>query len=340
MKLKQYLFSQLAHTFFPIFLGLYFITSIVFLVNIASLTSVITLNFYELIKLYVYVVPTILFYTLPVTFFLSLGITLSKLSNEYELIVITSLGLNPMKILKVFLPITFILSVVLVVISAGLIPKAKYLNQTFLEQKKKEANFNIKSSEFGQKFGDWLIYISDKNDKTYKDVKLFKTLNEQDQFIIADSAVLNNEKGELNFKLFNGKSFHIQENEFNQIDYKNMILNESLKNEGAEYTFVDSYSFWKYYLTNSTIVTDEFAFYILLSLFPVLSLWLVISFGYFNPRYEKSKSISYSVIAVIIYYLLISILTDKFLLHSLYLVPAIWLISSYLIYRRTTKLKY
>ena len=103
MKLKQYLYSQLAITFFPIFLGLYFITSVVFLVKIASLTSIITINFFELFTLYSYVIPQIIFYTMPISFFISLVITLSKLASEYELTVITSFGLNPVKILKIFL---------------------------------------------------------------------------------------------------------------------------------------------------------------------------------------------------------------------------------------------
>lgn len=137
MKLKQYLLSQLSQTFFPIFFGLYFITSIIFLVKIASLTSAITMDFIELLKLYSYVMPTIIFFTLPISFFVSLVITLSKLSSEYELIVITSFGLNPLKIIKIFFPITLVLSIALLIVSLGLIPKSKYLNSTFLEQKKK-----------------------------------------------------------------------------------------------------------------------------------------------------------------------------------------------------------
>ena len=82
MKLKQYLHSQLAITFFPIFLGLFFITSVVFLVKIASLTSIITLDFFELFILFSYVIPQILFYTMPISFFLSLVITLAKLASE------------------------------------------------------------------------------------------------------------------------------------------------------------------------------------------------------------------------------------------------------------------
>lgn len=205
MKLKQYLLSQLSYTFFPIFLALYFITSIIFLVKIAALTSIITIDIFELFKLYMYVIPTIIFFTMPTSFFISLVITLTKLSNEYELIVITSFGLNPIRIMKIFLPITLFLTISLLVISVGLIPKAKFLNQQFLDQKKKEANFNIKASEFGQKFGDWLIYISQKEDKDYKDIVLFKTDGKQDEFIMSQKASLQNEQGELSFKLLRGK---------------------------------------------------------------------------------------------------------------------------------------
>ena len=89
MKLKHYLHSQLAITFFPIFFGLFFITSVIFLVKIAALTSIITINFAELFSLFAYVMPQIIFYTMPISFFLSLVITnslkLSDISSNSQL---------------------------------------------------------------------------------------------------------------------------------------------------------------------------------------------------------------------------------------------------------------
>lgn len=338
MKLKQYLFTQLAHSFFPIFLGLYFITSIIFLVKIAALTSVITMNVFELFQLYMYVTPTIIFYTAPISFFVSLVITLAKLSSEYELIVISSFGLNPIKILKIFFPITLLLSISLIVISIGLIPKAKYLNERFMEQKKKEANFNIKASEFGQKFGDWLIYIDSKEDKKYNGIKLFKTENNKDQFIIAKNALLNNDKGELSFKLYDGKSFNIEDEEFNQIDYKSMDINESIRNSKKE-PFVNSYLYWKTKI-EANINIDKFTFYILTSLFPLFSLFLVISFGYFNPRYEKNRAVALSMSSVVVFYIFMESMTENLLLHSLYIVPVCWIIATYYFYTKSIKPQY
>ena len=338
MKLKHYLLNQFSNTFLPIFLGLYFITSIIFLVKIAALTSIITMDVFELLRLYMYVIPTIVFYTLPISFFVSLVITLAKLSSEYELIVITSFGLNPLKILKIFLPITFILSVSLLFISVGLIPKAKFLNERFLEQKQKEANFNIKASEFGQKFGDWLIYIDEKNDKTYEEVKLFKTEKNKDQFVISKSAKLENENGELSFNLYDGKSFIIDEEELNQVDFKRLDINDSINKEGKA-SFVNSYEYWSYFIKINHHV-DKLTFYILTSLFPLISLFLVVVFGYFNPRYEKNKAVSYSLVSVVSFYIFMELVTENLLLHSLYIVPLGWVFATYLIYVKTVKKQY
>ena len=338
MKLNHYLYSQLAITFFPIFLGLFFITSIVFLVKIASLTSIITMDFFELFTLYAYVIPQITFYTMPISFFISLVITLAKLASEYELTVITSFGLNPVRILKVFLPLTLLLSALLLVVSVGLIPKTKFLTKQFLDVKKKEANFNIKASEFGQKFGDWLIYISGKEDKVYEEVKLFKTDIKNDQFIVSQTAVLENDKGALSFKLQNGKAFIIDEKELNQIDFESMYINDSIADSKIG-IFTNSYEYWKNNIEKNTDV-DDLTFFILTSLFPLLSLFLVITFGYFNPRYEKNRAVFYSLTAVVLYYVLIKSIGDKILLHALYVIPTIWLIGTYILYSKTIKKEY
>ncbi|MFY9073486.1 LptF/LptG family permease [Malaciobacter mytili] len=338
MKIKSYLYSQLSLSFLPIFLGLYFITSIIFLVKIASLTSVITIDAYELFKLYLYSVPKIIFFTVPISFFISLVITLAKLSSEYELIVITSFGLNPLKILKIFFPATFLLSIALIIVSVGLIPKTNYLTESFLEVKKKEANFNIKASEFGQKFGDWLIYIDAKDDKKYEKVKLFKTDNKLDQFIIAQSAVLDNKEGNLSFKLIDGKAFYISHEELNQINYRTMDINDSITSK-KKYIFTNSYDYWNYYLSKGQDI-DDFTFYILTSIFPLISLFLVVAFGYYNPRYEKNRAIALSLIAIVIYYILTKYLTKNILLHSLYIAPILWSIGTYILYSKLTKKLY
>ena len=338
MKIKQYLYSNIASTFFPIIFGLFFITSIIFLVKIASLTSIITLNVWELMTLYLYVVPKIFFYTIPISFFISLVMSMARLSNEYELIVITSFGFNPTRIIKMLFPICFLLSFALLVVSVGLIPKAEHLSSVLLNQKKKEANFNIKASEFGQKFGDWLIYIDEKKDNKFKEVRLFKTQNNTDQFIVSKNAVLQNDKGTLSFILNEGRSFYIEEQTINQIDFEVMNISDSLgKNKND--IFINSYFYWKNNIKNNKDV-DKLSFYILVSFFPLMSLYLVIAFGYFNPRYDKNKSLAYSVSFVVLFYVFAQNASDKLFLLSLFVVPSFWIIMSYFIYVKKIKALY
>ena len=296
------------------------------------------MNFIELFSLYLYTVPQILLFTLPISYFLSLVISISKLSSEYEMTVITSFGVGPLYIVKKLLPITLLISIALLVITLGLIPKAKYLMNSFIDYKKNEANFNIKESEFGQKFGDWLIFIEKKEDNIYKNVKLFKKENNKEELIVSETAILENKKGNLTFKLFNGKIFIIDDSELNEIGFETMYINEIVNNQQI-LVFSTSLNYWilslKYNLDN-----DSFVFFILTSIFPLISLFLVVTFGYFNPRYEKNRAVAYSIGAVILYYVLIKYIGDRLLLHSLYIIPTIWIIASYILYSKTIKKEY
>lgn len=111
-----------------------------------------------------------------------------------------------------------------------------------------------------------------------------------------------------------------------------MQINDSITNKNDRF-FSTSYNYWKTLLSNGAGV-DKFTYYILTSIFPLISLFLVVSFGYFNPRYEKSRAITFSLISIIIYYIFIKILSDNLLLHSLYLVPFLWLVGTYILYRK------
>ena len=338
MKLQRYLYSQLAITFFPIFFGLFFITAVIFLVKISALTAIITVNFFELFRIFSYTIPDIIFYTMPISFFISMVITLSKLSSEYELTVITSFGLNPFKILKIFLPLTLLLTLLLLVVSVGLIPKTDFERKQFVNIKKNEANFNIKSGEFGQKFGEWLVFVGNKDDKEYENLKLFKTDKKNDQFIISEKAILNLEKGVLNFNLIDGNAYIIDEKELNEINYKHLYINDAIANSKLE-NFTTSYEYWRSNIERKVNI-DDFTFSILTSIFPLISLFLVITFGYYNPRYEKSRAVLYSLSSIVFYYVFAKTIGDKILLNALYIIPILWISITYYLYSKTIKKEY
>ena len=327
--LKKYLNKTYSNTFFPIFLTLFTITSIIFLVKIASLTSIIQINFLELLELYSYNVATILFYTVPISIFISLGLSLAKLSGEYELIVITSFGLNPLQILKMFLPLLLWSSILILVISLTIIPKSIFLKDTFLLNKKTEAQFNIKANEYGQQFGSWLIYVEKENNGLYEDIVLYQQKSTEDVFIISKYARLNNMKTSLNLSLNDGKVLKVG-GKVSQIDFKRMVLNNELEQTKNINTFNDLLVYW-------SDKEEKLVFNILSSLFPLISAFFIIYIGFFNPRYNKNYSTVIGILVTITFVVLTKELSKELYIDGLYYFPILWIIIGYLFYRYKIK---
>jgi len=332
MILKKYFLQTFSQTFFPIFLTLFLITSIIFLVKIASLTSVIQLNFLELIELFSYNIPTILFYTLPVTLFIGLALTFSKLSSEYELIVVTSFGQNPLKILKVFLPFLVSITLLIFIISVFLVPKADFLQIKFKANKQVQAQFNIQPSEYGQEFANWLIYVNKKENEIYKDIVLFKHTEDNVIFIIADTANTDKLGKSMNLNLQKGKLFEIG-NSFQQIDFEKMILHNELQSMESLDSFSDLVKYW-------SIQKEKLTFYILGSFFPLLSVFFILYAGYFNPRYEKNRTVAISMAATVIFIIVSQKLSKTLELQLLIYLPIIWVSIGYYLYHIKTKQAY
>ncbi len=329
--LKRYISGTISGTFFPIFLSLFTITSVVYLVKIASLTSVITIDFIELGYLYLLSVPTILYYSLPVTFFISMILNLSKLSSEYELIVISSFGLSPMRLAVIIFPLSFFMSVALFVISFIVIPKADYMQAKFMTQKQQEAQFNIKPSEYGQVFGPWYIYVEGKVRNTYKDVTLFMPTDGKDTFVTAKSANIENLQNSMQLVLENGVAMNVMEKEIQQIDYETMTLGYKLSEAKKVNTISDIIEYWQNIDPNSgkmrLLIRNLF-----ISLLPVLSLFFYVGLGFYNPRYQKNKNVIYAIALTTIFMIAIEKLAITKDINMLYGFYAIWLAVSYIIY--------
>ncbi len=330
--LNKYINGTISDTFFPIFLSLFTITSVVYLVKIASLTSVITINFGELSYLYALSMSRILYYTLPITFFIAMIINLSKLSGEYELIVISSFGLSPLKILRIILPICFLMSAALFVISFIIIPQTDYLQAKFLNQKQQEAEFNIKPSEYGQVFGRWYIYVEGKVGNTYKDITLFLPDNDKDTFVTAETANIKNEQDTLKLILDNGTAMNIFDKEMQQVDFEKMILGYQLS-EAKKITSIDDLI---HYWTNIDATSSKMRNFIqnfFISLFPLMSVLFYIALGFYNPRYEKNRNTIYAIVLTTIYMIAMQKVAEMRDINMIYIFFGIWLATSFIMYR-------
>ncbi len=339
-RVNEYLLKHFASLFASLFFTLFFITSIIFFIKIASITAIIKINFYELGLLYIYLLPNILIYTLPVTFFVALCISLFNLSKENEIIVLFTLGYKPKKIAKLFIVVSSLLSTLLIVNIILLIPTAEQLNDNFIDYKKAEAKFNIKPTQTGQRFSDWLVYLdqSDEKDK-YSGIVMHQaqTPENTEKIIIAKNANISSDGGTLRLKLDNGKAFEISPKKIEQIDFEKMYLKSKSKSEISKVEGIVSY--WKLTLTDKEEAYD-LAFLLLIALFPVSTVLFAISIGIVTYRYERS-GIYIPMIAVIAGYLAPGfILVEYANLPALLIVFLISMTVSYLFYRQKIALRY
>lgn len=332
-RLQKYIITNLSSLFSSIFMPLFAIASVIFLIKLATYTAVIQLTIFEMSKLYFFVLPEILFYILPLTFFIAAVLSIFKLSNDNEIIVLFSLGIKPSFIVKAFLKPAFILSMILMFDFFILFPHAKILSANYISYKKSEAKFNLSASEFGHSFGDWLLYLGkDNGDGTYGKVFLFNKKQKEEILIAAKKAEVVNDDGILRLKLYDGQGYSYSKDKFTQINFNNMLINNTMKTDLTKYR--KALDYWtskeRADVKRHMLITNT-----LLSIFPLLSIFLVASIGIVHTRHQKSRTYLYIFISIVLFYAL-TLGTQKLLVY--YTIPIIaisWLIGTYWIYRKT-----
>lgn len=333
--LRNYIFLNFNQVFFPLFFTLFFISSVILFVKIAGLTSIVQITFYELFKLYYYSMPGVIFFTIPVSFFAGAVIALNKMSYDYEMPVLFSLGMSPRTLLRLFFKLSVLVSVLLLIISLGMVPLSKQLYKGFLEEKQNSANINIRTTEFGQKFGDWMIYINenDEENKKFKDVVMFSpTSFQKESFIMAkDAEIIGDELG-IRLELSQGKAFLEQNNTLEQINYQTMQIRDM--SQGAESDFAGIITHWKEAFEGDNKRAKELCASVLTSLFPFLSVFLILTFGIHNPRYQKNRSYFFIIIACSIFYGITYSASISMPFLGMIIVPVVWFGISYSLYRK------
>ena len=288
-RVNKYLLFNFLGTFASLFSTLFLIMSIVFFIQIARITSYIEISFGELFKLYSFMLPRVLLFVVPIAFFVSLAMTLFRLSKENESIVIFTLGGSPNKIARFFIAFSAILSAALLVIAIVMIPIAAQLNANFIDYKKTVAKLNLKPTQFGQKFSDWMVYVGseveDSNGTTYKDIVMFNPfVKDSQRLITAKNAKTTNVNQSIELSLNEGKMYDIKDEIYNQSNFKSMKIRTAQSEEISDVGSIKEY--WME-AASSDKRKKDFSTYVLVALFPLASTLFAISLGIVTYRYEK-----------------------------------------------------
>lgn len=288
-RVNKYLLFNFLGTFASLFSTLFLIMSIVFFIQIARITSYIEISFGELFKLYSFMLPRVLLFVVPIAFFVSLAMTLFRLSKENESIVIFTLGGSPNKIARFFLAFSALLSAALLVVAIVMIPIAAQLNANFIDYKKTVAKLNLKPTQFGQKFSDWMVYVGseseDKNGTIYKDIVMFNPfVKDSQRLITAKNANITNVNQSIELSLNEGKMYDIKDEIYHQSNFKSMKIRTTQNEEISDVGSIKEY--WME-AASSNKRKKDFSTYVLVALFPLASTLFAISLGIVTYRYEK-----------------------------------------------------
>jgi lipopolysaccharide export system permease protein len=317
---------------------LFFTASIIFLIKLATYTAIIELTLWDMTQLYLFVLPEILFYTLPISFFIAATLTMLKLSNDNEMVVFFSLGIRPLLLVKTLFRPALALFFVLALNFLVLFPHTDVVSTNFLLYKKNEAKFNLSASEFGNSFGDWLLYLGKENpDGSFGDVFLFNKENNEEILISAEHAEVVNEKGTLRLKLQNGEGYSYSKESFSQIDFDLMHINDTMNMELRVYETPLEY--WRSEIRakkkKQALITNS-----LLTFFPLVSLFLILSIGIIQARHQKSYTYLYLFISITLYYGATLGLQGMFGYALIPLLLSTWLFGTYMLYRKTILTKF
>lgn len=285
---KGYISSNFTKAFLTVFIPFFLIISLVYLVKISSLTAKIQITFGELIVLYGYSVPEIIFYTLPLSFIAALANVLIKLSQDNELIALYALGLKANKVIQSLFFLSILFSLLLLSISFLATPLSKQYYKSFKTLKKSEAKLNIVAGKLGQKFGNYYIYVKEKKDDNFHNIVIYNRTNKnEEQFFSSERGKLNKKNGTTSLLLNDGYGYTYSNIKLQQAKYKTLEVYDSSKKK--DFYFEDIIAYWGKAKTDVKMM-HRILFFIFVSLIPLLSVYLVASFTMINPRYQPNRS--------------------------------------------------
>ena len=288
VNIKGYLSSNFTKAFLTIFLPFFMIVSLVYLVKIAQLTSKIQIDFLELLTLYAYSLPDIIFYTLPLSFVTALTNVLLRLSQDNELIALYALGLKAKKILHSLVLLSLLFSILLLSISFLAMPLSKQYKKSFILHKQADAKLNIVAGQLGQKFGDFYIYVKGKKEDLFQNLVIYNRTNRaNEQFFSSKTGKLKHEKSVTSLVLNDGYGYTYAETDLQQAKYKTLEVFDQNKQRNFNYKTLKAY--WAQ-VKEDIGLRHKMFFYIFVSLIPLLSIYLIAAFSMINPRYQKNRS--------------------------------------------------
>ena len=161
-KASRYLLGTFLVTFATIYIPFFVVATLIYFVKISSLTKRFSLTLLDMVTLYLYALPEMLFFSLPLAFIAATSSFFIKISVEQEFVSFCSMGYSPYKVVAPIFIFSFLLSILLQIASFGYIPIGKYLTKEFKQTQQTKHAYELEPRSYGQKFADFYLYADSK----------------------------------------------------------------------------------------------------------------------------------------------------------------------------------
>ncbi len=349
-RVESYILRNFFSFFWSLFFTLFAISSLILIIRLADLTGIVSVDLLEFTSLYFFGAPQLLFYTLPIAFFLSAGLSLAKLSFDRELVAVFALGADLRTVMTPIVKVAAMFSVSLLFIGYFINPYSSAVAKNFIESKKSISRLNIKPSEAGQKFGDWLVFVSGEKNGEFTDTVLFSASsktsligeatddkNASSTFVSAKTARIEPQNGVSMLLLKDGKGYRLENNSSKLLYFKEMqIMSQPQMAEFEPSNFI---AYWKAGLNDKKRAKD-FSDVFLTALFPLISIFFIPAFGIINPRYQKNRAALLFILSIASFYTIMLTVNPLLTYLGMIVVTPIWFGAGYWVYKKSGAVRF
>jgi len=349
-RVESYILRNFFSFFWSFFFTLFAVSSLILVIRLADLTGVVSVDLLEFASLYFFGVPQLLFYTMPIAFFLSAGLSLAKLSFDRELVAVFALGANIRTVMMPIAKVAAMFSVTLLFIGYFINPYSSAVAKNFVEGKKSISKLNVRPSEAGQKFGDWLVFVSGEKDGAFVDTVLFSASskasligesgdekNISSTFVSAKSARIEPRDGVATLLLKDGKGYRLENNSSKLLYFNEMRI--MTQPQIAEFEPSNFVAYWKEGLHDKKRAKD-FSDVFLTAMFPLISIFFIPAFGIINPRYQKNRAALLFIVSIASFYTVMLTINPVLTYFGIALITPLWFVLGYWLYKKSGAVKF
>ncbi|MCP4651808.1 MAG: YjgP/YjgQ family permease [Candidatus Omnitrophica bacterium] len=174
--IRNYILKDFFSAFIFSLLSLSMVMLLGNLMKISDLVIRKGVNIFDALKIFSFFLPYLLGFTLPLSFLMGVLLTMGRLVTDNEIVAINVAGISLLKILRIFLMLGVIFSLFLFILNDRLIPDFHYRYRKQMKNiYSKNITAIIEPRVFLEGFGDFIIYVSDREGNKLKNIFIWET---------------------------------------------------------------------------------------------------------------------------------------------------------------------